>query len=412
VQGVLIKSGTYTDTTGFDPVISRPSQEWLIDDQEPDTCLNAYWPSVPVTLNSVDPGGGGPQALVVTPGQFRCTSGSAASVTGIQRNYTSLTVEFLHSDPSDLEPPAVSEVTLAPGDAGSINVTVRASDASGIARVVLEKSSGGALTSIEQSQAQPYPTSGEFTINVPNVQPGDDIGGQVVDGADNVAYFTAKGSIGFTFLDVNLTPDPQYVTPGESATFQLSVADFTLLDEPFYTIDFGDGLFGSGPVTAPVMTIPHTYAEGTDFPTTAKIRVMDADGRLGSDVVTVRLKCDPIGDTTNTSFDWVSCDVSTTATTMTIAVRVTGAIANDGQYRVNIATATTNAQLKFDNGHATGPLNSLVVTLGDPGELRFTFSLAEVGLSSGGQLQWSAEAQTVGFPDRMPDSGVITFVVP
>ena len=67
----------------------------------------------------------------------------------------------------------------------------------------------------------------------------------------------------------------------------------------------------------------------------------------------------------------------------------------------------------------TSPLSSLVVTRPDPSELRFTFSLAEVGLTSGGQLQWYAEAQhgvpgnpSVGFPDRMPDSGFKTFVVP
>jgi len=97
---------------------------------------------------------------------------------------------------------------------------------------------------------------------------------------------------------------------------------------------------------------------------------------------------------------------------MTIAVRVTGVIDNTAQYRLNIQTATKNAQLKYDNGHATGPLSSLVVTQSDPSELRFTFSLAEVGLTSGGQLQWSAEAQTVGFPDRMPDSGTKVFVLP
>jgi hypothetical protein len=97
---------------------------------------------------------------------------------------------------------------------------------------------------------------------------------------------------------------------------------------------------------------------------------------------------------------------------MTIAIRVAGVIQNSGQYRVNIQTATKNAQLKFDNGHATGPLQSLVVTQPEAGELRFTFSLAEVGLTSGGQLQWSADAQTVGFADRMPDSGTKIFVVP
>jgi hypothetical protein len=251
-----------------------------------------------------------------------------------------------------------------------------------------------------------------FTINVPGVSADDDIGGAIVDGADNVGYFTAKGSIGFTFLTVDLTPNPRYVTPGVPTTFQLSVPDFATLEDPFYTIDFGDGVSSSGPATGPIVPVTHTYAVGTKLPTTARVRVMDAGGRLGSDTATVRLLCDPIGDAPNPSFDFTSCDVSTAGTTITIAIRVAGNIQTTGQYRVNIQTATTNAQLKFDNGHATGPLQSLVVTQPEAGELRFTFSLAEVGLTSGGQLRWSADAQTVGFADRMPDSGTKIFVVP
>src|SRR5207245_2567457 len=127
--------------------ISRPSQDWLLNHQEPQTCLDAYWPSVPVTLNSVDPGGG--QTLVVTPGQFRCTSGSAATVTGIQRNYSSLTVELLHSNPADTEPPTVNEISMSPGGGTSLNVTVRANDPSGIARIVLMKVRCGAFTALK-----------------------------------------------------------------------------------------------------------------------------------------------------------------------------------------------------------------------------------------------------------------------
>jgi PKD repeat protein len=409
VQGVLIKSGTYADTAGFDPVIARPTQEWLLDDHEPNTCLDAYWPSVPATVNSIDPGGA--QALVVTPGQFRCDSGSAPTVTGTQRSYSSLTVELLRSAPGDVAPPTVHEVGLATGENGSVDVTVSTSDSGGIASIVLLKYSGGAITPVEFTPAG-VPLTGSFTINVPDTLPGDDIAGQIVDVSGNVAYFTGKGSIGFTFLGVTLTPDPVYATPGVPVTFQVSVPTFSELLEPFYTIDFGDGLFGSGPVTGTTFTVTHTYGEGTQFPTTATIKVMDKDGQLGTDKVTVRRLCDPLGDAGSAAFDLVSCDVTTTATTMTIAIRVAGEILSTGQYRVNIQTASKNAQLKVDNGRATGPLKSLVVTQSDPGELRFTFDLAEVGLVSGGELQWSADSQTVGFADRMPDSGVFTFVVP
>jgi hypothetical protein len=411
VQGVLIKSGTYTDEPGSDPVISLPNQDWLLDTQEPSTCLEAFWPAVPVTVNGLDPGGGGPQTLVVTPGQFRCTSGGAPTVTGVQRKYSSLTVEVLHSDPSDLEPPDVDEVRFVSGEGTSLNVTVQATDPSGISRVLLNKYSAGVITPFELNLPEPFPTSGSFVVNVPNVGPADEIAGAVVDGSHNVAYFTAKGNNGFDFTPV-IAPPFQDVPLGAPTTFTISVPEFANFVDPFFTMDFGDGQSSSGPVTGSTFTVTHTYAVGTQLPTTATVKVMDAEGRLGGDTTEVRELCDPVGDASSPNFDWTSCDVSTTATTMTIAVKVAGEIENTGQYRLDIQTASKSAQLKFDNGRATGPLQSLVVTHVAPGELRFTFSLAEVGLASGGQIQWSAEAQTVGFPDRMPDSGTKVFVLP
>jgi len=187
-----------------------------------------------------------------------------------------------------------------------------------------------------------------------------------------------------------------------------------------YTIDFGDGLFGSGPVTASTIQITHIYPLGTEFPTAATVKVMDAAGRLGSDTLTVRLLCDPAGDAVHPSVDYITCDVTTTPATMTISVEVVGTIDASSQYRVNILTATKNAQLKYSGGQVTGPLNSLTVTQVGTSRLDFTFSLQEVGLrSSGAQLRWSAEAQNgvpgtpnVGFPDRMPNSGTFLFVLP
>src|SRR5439155_7221064 len=181
-----------------------------------------------------------------TPGQFRCTSGAAAAVTGVQRKYSSLTVGVLHSNPADTLAPAVNDVTIKQVAGSSVDVTVKAADASGIARVELLKYSGGSVTSTELNRPQPFPTSGSFTVNVPNVGPTDDLAGEVVDGSDNVAYFTAKGAGGFTPLAVDAGPDV-YVTPGTPATFQVSVPDFAQLKDPFFTIDFGDGSSSSGP---------------------------------------------------------------------------------------------------------------------------------------------------------------------
>ncbi|TMB98887.1 MAG: PKD domain-containing protein [Chloroflexi bacterium] len=414
-QGVVIKSGSYTDVSGFDPVISLPTQDWLLDQSEPQTCLNAFWPAVPATINTLDSGGA--QSLVITPGQFRCTSGTAATVSGIQRKYTSLTLDILHSNPADTQPPAVPDVTFTSGANSSVDVAVTANDPSGIARIVVLKYSGGTMTSTELALPQPLPASGTFTLHVPNVAATDDLAGEVIDGADNVAYFTAKGSGGFTPLSVNAGPD-LYVTPGTPTSFQVSVPDFASLKEPFYTVQFGDGTSTSGPVPGAYFSVPHTYTAATDFPVTATVKVMDADGRLGSDTVVVRLLCDPIGDAFTPNTDFVSCDVSNTASTITIAVRVVGTIATDTQYRLNLKTSSFNGQVKYDNGKAGGALTSLVVTFGDASELRFTFSRAEVGLSSGGQLQWSAESQKgqpgqpgQGILDDMPNSGFFTAVI-
>ena len=138
----------------------------------------------------------------------------------------------------------------------------------------------------------------------------------------------------------------QYVPLGTPTTFTIGVPEFAAFVDPFFTMDFGDGQSSSGPVTGATFTLPtHTPWE-RPFPTTATVKVMDAEGRLGGDTTTVRELCDPVGDTSNANFDWVSCDVSTTATTMTIAVKVAGTIQTQGQYRVDIQTATQERTAK------------------------------------------------------------------
>ena len=45
VHGVLITGGTYTDHGDFNPVITRPRQEWELVNSVPAVCLDAFWPS-------------------------------------------------------------------------------------------------------------------------------------------------------------------------------------------------------------------------------------------------------------------------------------------------------------------------------------------------------------------------------
>ena len=97
MHGIVVRGGTYQDTDPFDPVIARPQQEWDVNAQEPQICLDAYWPSVFTLVNSLSTRTGLLQKAVITPAQFRCTSGDAATVTGLERVYDSLELEAMRS---------------------------------------------------------------------------------------------------------------------------------------------------------------------------------------------------------------------------------------------------------------------------------------------------------------------------
>ena len=52
------------------------------------------------------------------------------------------------------------------------------------------------------------------------------------------------------------------------------------------------------------------------------------------------------------------------------------------------------------------------------GELLLTFNLSDIGAHAGDVVSWSVEAQSgvpgapsAGFPDRMPDTGFLTYTV-
>jgi len=73
VQGVLIKSASFTDISPFDPVIALPTDEWQSGGDETQVCLDGWWPSALATVNTV----GGLQTPEVT--QIEDAIGHAAA---------------------------------------------------------------------------------------------------------------------------------------------------------------------------------------------------------------------------------------------------------------------------------------------------------------------------------------------
>ncbi len=443
VHGLLLTGGTYTDINPFDPVFARPTLEWEQLGGETQECQGGFSPANVGRLNSLESKGVLTQTAVVVPGQFRCTSGLAATATGIERLYNSLSFDLRRCASTDLDAPTIGGIDLRSIDATTVEVRVQASDTSGIARIIVLKVSNGSITPTELDLTQPLPTSGSFKINVSGVGLADELLVEVEDGACNVSSDTAK-SAGLNFIKVDAGPD-RLVLPGTATTLTSTVANFTNLTSPVsFLWNFGDGSFLNG-LLAPdnmrtvnvtvdtfgtaTFSVQHTYAPDARIPLTATLKVTDAAGGIGVDDVVFR--CDPVGDAASANGDLVGCGASNTATTVTLTVRVDGVISNDFQYRINLDVGTfnsktktykqppdgiTDVQLKYNGGQVTG-LPSLQVVK-DGSELRFTFNMADLGLKVGNRIQWFAETQgglpgvpTAGKIDDMPDSGFFSYTL-
>ena len=291
VHSVLVTANSYTDIPGFDPVIARPTNEWEVNATEPQTCFTSFWPSEMATVNSLDTAQGLRQVLVVTPGQFRCTSGPAPTVAGTQRLYTGLTIELLRStSTTDTQPPVVDSVDLRTVDSTTVAVTVNASDPSGIARIIVLRNSNGNVSKTSLDLSPPLPATGRFTVNVPGYSAGDALVVQVVDGAGNVASATGKGA-NLTVIVVNSADST--VDENTPVTLTATLPDFNRLTAPVsYIWDFGDGTFASGQTTTGTISVVHTYPD--DDPTgtpsdkyVTTLKVTDSGGGIGVAVITV-----------------------------------------------------------------------------------------------------------------------------
>ncbi len=437
VHGIRITGGSYTDIPGNDPVFSRPKFEWEIVPGESQECLAGYSPSGPASINSFERGGDLRQTLVVVAGQFRCTSGAASTVTGIERLYNSLSLDVRRCSSSDTTTPMLNDIQLREVDATTVQARIDASDAGGLSRIDVLRVDDGQIVPFSLMLSQPLPTSGIFNINVPGVKQTTDLLVQVEDANCNVTLDTYK-SAGLNFIKVDAGPD-QLMPANRTVTLTGTISGFTSLTSPAWFVwGFGDGTFLDGVllpeskrtvnVTVDALgnatfSVQHTYASGIATPITASLEVQDSAGGNGSDET--RIVCDPAGDAESPDGDWIGCGSSNTNTKMTIAVTVDGAVTDQFQYRVYVDAGRYNtkkkrweqppdgvfdAQLKYNGGQVTGLPSLTVQVVGN--QLRFTFDLAEFGLSPGNVVQWYAETQagTPGTPatgkiDRMPDIG-------
>jgi PKD repeat protein len=435
VRGTVLLGGSYEEISDFDPLIARRKIEWEVtgtaQQAEPQECLSGFFPSQPVAVNSLRGGNALIQTLAVTPGAFACTSGTAATVTGIEKIYTSLTAELLRCSALADEPPAIGQIDLRAGS-GATELTIEASDDTGLARIVVLRLAAGTISSYELPLSGE--TSGTFSLSIPTAGPDNELIVQLADTGCNVTIDSAKSAY-LNAISVDAGPDRSFV-PGPTS-LSATIADFTsLTDSVTFVWEFGDGTFLTGVLspeesrTVPVtidgagnatFTVQHTYAAGLPTPFTATVRVSDAAGGLGIDEVVFR--CDAVGDALSANGDLVGCSSSNTASTATFEIRVDGVVFDDFQYRVGLDIGVKKGKsfiqppdgsldvlLKYDRGSWTG-LNSLQVVV-DRNKVRFTFALSELGLKIGDKIGWYAETQTgapgspsVGKSDFMPNIG-------
>lgn len=451
VHGVLITGGSYTDIPNFDPVISRPKQEWERHTTEPSVCLDAFWPSSIASINTLPVFEHIQQSLVLVPGQFRCTSVVTNPATGVdevlgtQRNIEKLDYELtrpsLAANASDFTPPFIKEVDLRITDSG-VRLDVDAVDDGPIEKIVLLVFDNGEITPVTM---KPEGRAGPYALEA-LVSDGAQMLLQVVDSAGNVAHWSAKGA-NARVLEIHADAGNEALSsPVLATTLTGTVVDFqAMLDDQvpsiFYRWEFGDGTYQFGTLAVDGVaesiididsdsgeysfTVEHLYQAIGDV--TAILKVTDALGGVGVDEVNIATCGDAADlDLSLANLDYLGCATSNDPGAMwaSISLRTAGPVTDSNQFRIYLdldSDGNEDVFLKYNssNGSTTG-MQSLVVTADplDDRVLVFSFDLSEVDFTAGETFQWYAETQDgvaggagQGFVDRMPDTGYFTYIM-
>jgi len=188
-HGVALIGGTYTDTLGFDPVVSAPvNPNDARPEQEPTIESRGWAPAVFFGLQSLPGvlGDGTAQGLVIHLGQYDVRE-------AIQRLYDQVSVMLYRSDSADWTPPTIAGTEARP-TAGSIQITVQASDPSDVYKVLVAYTTGdGTWQSAELAHAAgetwqgTLPATGDLSFFVQAV----DMAGNVAIDHNHERYYTS-----------------------------------------------------------------------------------------------------------------------------------------------------------------------------------------------------------------------------
>jgi hypothetical protein len=124
VHGVLITGATFSEQDGFDPAIGALSTGWTSGVVENLSAPDGFWPASLTGVASLETSVGVSQTLVVIPGQFKRTSAPGEPVVGVQRLYSSLSVEVLRSTSGSFDPPTIASVDLYLSTEGALTAAI------------------------------------------------------------------------------------------------------------------------------------------------------------------------------------------------------------------------------------------------------------------------------------------------
>jgi hypothetical protein len=176
------------------------------------------------------------------------------------------------------------------------------------------------------------------------------------------------------------------------------------------------------------------YDDSAPDPIIATTRVVDSDGGIGVDRLTIRPRCDAANLPDLPDADLVGCGLDFDATTdngkpaVGFTVGVAGVISPDYQYRVGFDTdgnGSVDKTIKYDDGKLSGPLKKATALVNEAGdELLVTVALADVVTSCPDDptaqcVIWQFETQGgvaggpgQGFLDRARDELTVTEIPP